>query len=280
MKDLKYYSELVSKLLEKRNFYTHKDVLRSIFRNTSQIYSKTSILSRLTFLDIVYSTQMNKRYYGLEALSEKIFETFNNDQSAIESFKEFAKNPVEGKVLNLFDSNYGIHMNGNNAGKAISLISKYAYFLTDYQFPIYDSIVKEMYPKVVAKYYPELQNESINLDKIESFVSAINSLNQISKIHNYDKLDSLLWLTGKINEGNISLILNRNEYEEISKSLSLKELLAESTKNVKEEKARDKNSKAKTIKVNSIFKERIIHGKCELKDSRINDFCEFVRSIQ
>ena len=95
-----------------------------------------------------------------------------------------------------------------------------AYFETDGNFPIYDSIAKEMYPKIwtycgfpKSKLISKLEMTA----SIDSYIVAINRLKD--SFHDdsltYDDIDRLLWTTGKIIRGNMSLILSMDEYIEL-----------------------------------------------------------------
>ncbi len=190
-------------------YFTDKKIVNEIFDFTSSKYSPQAIISRLTIIDSYYSTQMNKRYYGIEDIADKIWEISpENEDEVIRCFVDFAKNHQNGRVYDLFfHKNYGIHKNGVDAGIAISLISKYAYYQTKFEFPIYDRLTKEVYPLIVKKYFPEyINNYSIDSKDIIQFIKSINKLNELSEIKNYDRLDNLLWLSGKILNGNFSLV--------------------------------------------------------------------------
>ena len=100
---------------------------------------------RLHLIDSLYSTQMNKRYYGLEELAESIAQ-YNDEALILETHNLL--NGQNSEILGaLFTGKYGYNSVGQKQKKAVSLISKYLYFLTNYQFPIYDSLVKIAYPK-------------------------------------------------------------------------------------------------------------------------------------
>ena len=118
----------------------------------------------------------------------------------------------DNRLSNLFSEGYGIGKDAKSKGTAISLISKYAYFLTDFQFPIYDSVVKEMYPKLCN--YLFLENmPAIKVTDIARYINAIDSLrNIIGTSATYDAFDRLLWYVGKIHGGNLSLLLNMQDY--------------------------------------------------------------------
>lgn len=219
-------------------FSQDKNAIDIIFNNTSS-EKVEDILARLTIIDSFYSTQMNRRYYGLDELAESIFLLAKQRKKPIaDLFINFAKNQdtsrfnftkIEGGhsiPTNLFDEKYGIGKDGGDKGIAISLISKYAYFETRKHFPIYDSIACEVYPLLwtycgfLKKEQPKLivrikGSQVINASEtMRSYVNAINIL--IDKLGggiSYDHLDRLLWFTGKIRRGNLSLVLSREQFD-------------------------------------------------------------------
>lgn len=219
-------------------FSQDKKAIDIIFDNTST-KKVEDILARLTIIDSLYSTQMNRRYYGLDELAESLVLLSQQQKKPLaDLFINFAKNQdtsrfnftkIEGGrsiPTNLFDEKYGIGKDGGDKGIAISLISKYAYFETEKQFPIYDSIACEIYPLLWTycgfpkKEQPKLivrikGSQLINASEtMRSYVNAINSL--IDKLGggiSYDHLDRLLWFTGKIRRGNLSLVLSREQFD-------------------------------------------------------------------
>ena len=111
----------------------------------------------------------------------------------------------------MFEEKYGYRKTRKEYGISPSIISKYAYFLTGYQFPIYDNLVKESYNDLKEKLDKSNELESLSkgqgYDKL--YFKNVSRLNKISGIDDFDKLDMLLWLTGKINSGSFSLILDK-----------------------------------------------------------------------
>lgn len=200
-----------------------KSTILKVFKATDG-YSHEDILARLTLIDSMYSTQMSRRYYGLEELAVALADVHNR-KNLEEAFLDFLKDkdlkPFElrnsKKVrTNLFIEKYGIGKNGEDKGSAVSLISKYAYFETKFKFPIYDSIVREMYPRVWNYCgFPKSEMLEFKYNDMISFVEMINLM--ISKLNstyvNYDSLDCVLWYVGKIYRGNLSLVLSREEYD-------------------------------------------------------------------
>ena len=212
-------------------FSSDKKAIENIFEKTNG-RSLGEILLRLTVIDSMYSTQMNRRYYALQELAEKLH-CLNKKKPLPELFKEFIEGnrdvslfdgTIGGKKFNLFAENYGISKDGSDKGVAVSLISKYAYFETHYGFPIYDSIACEMYPRIWSycgfgkkDYQLTIKGDKQRMvgDKtIVAYTKAIDEMiKRLGGNISYDHLDRLLWFVGKIIRGNLSLVLDREGYE-------------------------------------------------------------------
>ena len=222
-KHLKTLHSLFEKLhnikVDSSGYSLGKATILKVF-NATNSYSTEDILARLTLIDSMYSTQMSRRYYGLEELA-KVLTEINQNKPLEKAFMDFLQdksyNPfiIKGKKTNLFSEKYGIGKNGEDKGQAVSLISKYAYFETEFRFPIYDSIVREMYPRIWNYCGFKEQMPEIKANDMVSFIEAIDLL--ISKLDctdvTYDTLDRVLWYVGKIYRGNLSLVLSREEYD-------------------------------------------------------------------
>lgn len=220
---LNLFEKIHSEKKNESGYSLGKSTILKVFKATDG-YSHEDILARLTLIDSMYSTQMSRRYYGLEELAVALADVHNR-KNLEEAFLDFLKDkdlkPFElrnsKKVrTNLFIEKYGIGKNGEDKGSAISLISKYAYFETKFKFPIYDSIVREMYPRVWNYCgFPKSEMLEFKYNDMTSFVEMINLM--ISKLNstyvNYDSLDRILWYVGKIYRGNLSLVLSRKEYD-------------------------------------------------------------------
>jgi hypothetical protein len=83
-----------------------KESIRKIFKNTKDNL-KSDVLIRLTVIDSMYSTQMDKRYYGLNELAEVISSFSNLKDLAI----KFANNPED---TSCFDYKIGEKKDGSN----------------------------------------------------------------------------------------------------------------------------------------------------------------------
>lgn len=212
--EIKEYAELSNKILNYSTQYLNdKKIISKFFIPLEEQLSKELIKTRLTVIDSYYSTNMGKRYFGIDEIAENILSLSKNDNELKERFQNYAKNPKTDKHLTgqLFDEKYGIRKSGIVWGKAISLLSKYAYFLTNLEFPIFDTIVREVYPKIM-RYCCNGRRYGISDNNFDKFVTKINILKEEAKISSYDKLDNLLWLVGKILRGNYSLILGKTKY--------------------------------------------------------------------
>ena len=218
-------------------------VIHNIFKNSKTALNYHDILLQLRVIDAMYSTNMSRRYYGIEELASTIleFESYEKLAKELHSYLEdISKNDLNAvkdkRIENLFNKSYGIHKKLKQAGIATSLVSKYSYFALmmhsrEYHngFPIYDSLAKTMLP-VVCKYLDvkcAWKGNGQNLD-IDTFLKQVTALKDSlcisSKMFNrqlYDILDAYLWTMGKINGGNFSLIMSRKDYETFIKNLGL-----------------------------------------------------------
>ncbi len=209
---LKSYCHLANTILYDRTEYIKtKEIISQIFKLEQKNRYETIFL-RLSVIDGFYSTQMNKRLFGLYDIAMAINDKFKTDEALIYNAKLFLEDPdKKSNLRRLFEKEYGIKKNGNEFGQAVSLISKYLYFLTGYQFPIYDSLAKKSY-RVLMKNYPELNLNKINGKFDFSFFKNINTLNGLLEINDYNKLDNFLWFLGKISYGSLSSIIARDTY--------------------------------------------------------------------
>ena len=104
------------------------------------------------------------------------------------------------------------------AGRAPSLVSKYAYFLTECCFPIYDSLAVKTY-NTISSHVPKLRLNRVPIAEPIRFFEGICRLNAF--FENFDLLDNLLWLMGKVHEGNLSLVLTRDQFLQLSEANQL-----------------------------------------------------------
>jgi len=210
--DLKKYADIAYDILNEPNtpLKRKKSIIKQLFKKQFDYSKEDLIYTRLSLIDSFYSTQMNKRRFGIENLTDEINKF--DDAELINIIRNNSFNSQ--KFQSLISKTYGfkdieIKQNDNKkkGSKALSLITKYLYFLTNYQFPIYDKFVKEFLSK-----YSNISKHKLNTC-FECFLESINELNTKSGINNYEKLDNFLWLLGKVNEKSFSLILDEKEYK-------------------------------------------------------------------
>ena len=226
------------------DYYLDKKAIESVFSNSFTAGSHLElVLIRLTLIDSMYSTQMRMRSYGLGELAETItimgsdnelrskFMSFlhNKDKSVFSYRKSSMSLYCDGAnqgFSNLFDEGFGIEKNVKSNKKAWSLISKYASFLTRGDFPIYDSVVKEMIPKVWslcgAKATPP--KASILDSSMESYFDAIDILKSNMGVRSYNELDYILWHVGKILNDSFALILTMEDYLSVPHGYSIRSI--------------------------------------------------------
>ncbi len=214
------YSELANKILNTNTeYHSAKSIIDKVFKLNISDYKET-IKLRLTVIDSFYSTNMNKRYYGIDDIASRMIFYYPNDELLVNDLINFIDNSFSNdQLLDIFNSCYGISKTGQEKGAAKSLISKYFYFLTKGKFPIYDTIVFETYPLII-KYFSITGPGSKLTKNISEFINNMAYLNRISGINDFNKLDNLLWLIGKLLRGNLSLIINREIYKSLFADLN------------------------------------------------------------
>ncbi|MCS3870692.1 hypothetical protein J3D55_003608 [Chryseobacterium ginsenosidimutans] len=204
--ELKQLSNQIYYNLKLSQYGKEKEFITKCFQNhlENQFYT---VKLRLHVIDSLYSTQMNKRYYGIEELAESIAQY--SDEILIEEAQKVLIGKYSEILEALFSNKYGYNSIAQKQKKAVSLISKYLYFLTDYQFPIYDSLVKIAYPKVILQY--NLKTEYLKITDA-NFLKALSHLNEVSGINNFEKLDNYLWYSQKVANKSYSLIYSKEDH--------------------------------------------------------------------
>lgn len=232
-KNICYYANLANKILtssrEGKQYFDDREVIKLLFisndwklNNYDKNEQKQKIKARLTLIDSYYSTNVgSRRYDGIDEIVNGICEISNSDDELVELFVQFVKNiNSTHKIGKLLNATYGWSKSHINGLRANSLISKYGYFLTDYKFPIIDKYVKQYHTRII-KYF-NLQKEffATKLPKNDSELSLLKRINSLNMpIQNYEKMDNLLWLTGKIANSNFSLILNKEKHMQLIRKL-------------------------------------------------------------
>lgn len=206
------YSNLAQTILRQETRYqANKKIIQDIFK-TPNATIKDSIQFRLTVIDSYYSTQMSKRLYGIEDITNELVK-YSDDVLKLE-ISIFLQNPTKGIIKELFNKSYCFNKEAKNPKKAISLLSKYFYFLSDCQYPIYDTLGKVSYNLLKDNKY--ITSKALTDD---NYFELMIALNQTSNIKDFEKLDNLLWLLGKIKEGSFSILMDKSKYETIVKQV-------------------------------------------------------------
>lgn len=215
-------------------YIQQREIIRATF-STSSPYSISCIMQRLIVIDSLYSTNANFNYFSFEDMAVAIFNLGPTEQYAIEYFESIAKGGKDSQGI--FSANYGIRKNTSPGNTAMSLLSKYAYYLllnctnNPLGFPIYDSLVKEIYPKIMKQTLGKNVSQPIvNKYNIEEYIKDLDLLrdalfgNNTTRIHGmqqFDALDAYLWRVGKVKNGNFSLLFTKKEYVTFINNLSL-----------------------------------------------------------
>ena len=215
MKSLLYYANLASDILENNTQYciSKNFISENTFCSNNDINDEQDFKLRLSIIDSLYSTQMGKRIYGIETIVNSIRNISHSDSKLRYLFINYLDNEDCKDTIHklLFVDIFGYNKKGAGYGVATSLISKYAYFLTNYKFPIFDSMVNKVYPIIAEKYKIKLPKK-ISKSKNNNFFQIMKILNKESRINDFDKLDKLLWLYGKIAFGSLSFLLTEQNY--------------------------------------------------------------------
>lgn len=245
--------EMKDALLDNTEFANNKDVIKRAFApcpcpTCPHKFSKMDIYHRLILIDSLYSTNINRmRNFGLEDMTDVIWDLcednngIHTDAYLAQRFEHCLGNPsnllrklglgsihFSKPIFNAFNNVYG-YIDAKPAGKAISLLSKYFYFVAlvqrvdDYGFPIYDKIVRGLICPI--EQYIGLLPLSINLDDMEKFIPAIKRIVDTLEAADpdlwnpknsgklkFDLLDYFLWHIGKAGEQSYKLLLTKTEY--------------------------------------------------------------------
>jgi hypothetical protein len=200
---------LVNEILEDCPYKTQKQELIELFKNTDS-RNKQDIVRRLSLIDSYYATNMSTRLFALEELADLIININNQLKNDIDVIIFIKENLNKNNLLR----SIGVNKKGEPKGHAFSLITKYIYFKTAFNFPIYDKLV-----------FDELKNENlitgVQTPSLDYFKSLIKIKNQYNK--SFDDLDKYFWTCGKIRAGSLSLFIsNSNSYiNDFLKKLSL-----------------------------------------------------------
>jgi hypothetical protein len=213
------------------SYSIQRNIINNVFRQTQTPYNFENIVLRLAVIDSFYSTNARYSYFTLEGMAEYILQKLETSAQADKYFDRIAKGG--GDTYHLFSRPYGIDKeNAKRGHKMISLMSKYAYYCllqnpSKYPlgFPIYDRLSRRMCNKAIRALGSSPLVTIANDKNIKNHVKMLNQLRRLvfenyrtkaslykKEFEQFDLLDAYLWRMGKIDEGNISLLLNEEDY--------------------------------------------------------------------
>ena len=203
------------------------------------------LLTRLSLLDALYSTGVNRYHpYAVVDIAEAI-DKLGTDDEYVATLATWLDNldDQQSKALELFNRKFGALTDNSEEKKekwekgtcAISLLSKYSYYLfRQYKdkypsgFPIYDSLAKESYARVLTYMGEEVKTCPKGVGStIVSYLKAIKALGLVLwgsdeeyvgykySMQRFDLLDTYLWRLGKLNKASYSLLLPRGDFAKI-----------------------------------------------------------------
>jgi hypothetical protein len=211
---LKKLAETAHRALHTDTEYVqNKRIIADLFLRTSSTANKEKL--RLTVIDSMYSTNVNsRRLYGISDMAQELFTKFPADKALAKKAAGYIESNFDqsNQLHTIFKNPYGIDKSGIAKKRAMSLLSKYLYFVTDYNFPIYD--------RLGAPYIKRLSSVKIapaaaGMADFEKRFKALAQRNIECEINNFDILDNLLWLCGKTDAGSYSLVLKKTNYQKL-----------------------------------------------------------------
>ncbi len=240
--EIKKGLKLAKEIFENTPYETQKKRITELFRKTENSNSKDIIL-RLIVIDSCYSTNMNKRLFAFEAMSNLILR-LNEKIDSMGNVYKFIKNN-----FTIMTTVIGINKKGNDKGHGLSLLTKYLYFRMNLNFPIYDSLV---YNELIQQKF--LDGSKQPKPTIEYF----EKLQELKDKHNlsFDELDCYFWVCGKIRKGSLSLLIDDQKlYKEMIEELKLP----------------SKNKKIKSSHFDELIKKEIKNRDAPFKDKKLNN---------
>ncbi len=230
---------------ENSNFENTRKIIMSAFKNPAEGLSvKEIILVRLILIDANYSTQMGRRLFGLQDLADEIFDTCKDasikdisdfDKKFDALLKDYIENITAEKhqIKQLFDKKYGLRKNGEEVGLARSLISKYCYYASNYNFPIEDSLVRNNINSVL-NYFAKLEGKKGKILNFKKSKDLVKDLIILCKTYGYEfnNLDHLVWAYGKLAKGSLSIFVSREKFIEIIKQFKIKNSVNEAEEKI------------------------------------------------
>lgn len=242
-----------------------RNLISRTFSSTSgPNYDYTGVLQRLVIIDALYSTNADRTYFALNDLADAIF-SLGEEQVASDYFKNMvSQTPNSVDANGLFDSRttYGIRKDAGEGTSAVSLLSKYAYYalMSDASenigFPIYDSLARAMYPKLCAGLHVVPPCKAVKNIEMTDYLAHLNALRlalfgdcteKVFGHQQYDVIDAYLWRMGKFSNGNLSLLLGKEDYKKFVENIGLAKSQRKKSGNGKAEKPVDSSEFNKEV---------------------------------
>lgn len=200
-KEFRELMALAKEVLENDTpYFRNRNVIDSLFKLKSDLSYREIVYIRLAVVDSFYSTNMKKHVGGMDELAQAIADRSKDDDELKEKISQYKESLKQSDIKDLFETSFG-----TPSAKAHSLISKYFYFLTEHNFPIEDSLLKENVNKILEFFGYEFPVHSKNEHK----ATLINDLLKFEPIrNNYSSFDNLVWLYGKLSKNSFSLIMD------------------------------------------------------------------------
>ena len=246
-RSLDKYLNTEQKANERAIYIEQREMIDKLFSEKKEgVERRLLLLTRLSLLDALYSTGVNRYHpYAVVDIAEAI-DKLGTDDEYVATLATWLDNldDQQSKALELFNRRFGDLTDNSEEKKekwekgtcAISLLSKYSYYLfRQYKdkypsgFPIYDSLAKESYPRVLA-YMGEEKAKTCPRGVGSSIVSYLKAIKALGvalwgsdeeymkyeySMQRFDLLDAYLWRLGKLNKASYSLLLPRGDFAKI-----------------------------------------------------------------
>lgn len=220
--------------LQQATYNDQRTLINAVFNEEE--YTMGNVMLRLVVIDSLYSTNAAYSYFSFEEMAGTIC-SLGSEKEAQDYFYKVVASSKDPKKL--FCELYGIRKNLAEGSMQMSLLSKYAFYCLlqnpqryPWGFPIYDRLAKESYPTVCKMLGIEKKHSlpALETPKIDEYIACVRQLREalfgdscelFCGYQQYDILDAYLWRMGKFEDGNLSLLLGRKDYERFVKNLGL-----------------------------------------------------------
>jgi len=189
-KNMKKEKDYIKNLIIKSSNFLKTSDLQKTKNILKKIFNSQDILKSVLFLDFMYSTNLSKNKYAIDDIVEYI----NSNK-----FKNLFKNIWKDTFLEISQNKFWL-----SNKKAISFFSKYFFYLTNFNFPIYDSLV--------IKSSKTIFNKKITAKNFYETLFEIKEEYQVT----FEELDWFLWLFWKIKKWSYTTFLEKEEYKKLN----------------------------------------------------------------